>query len=181
MCLYLSLLARVMFTAPPQARALLHIPEITDGSPPQVQARMLQLVDLWLKRFDNVGAVSSGGPWRRKVVALSLVSLLDADPAVLERLDLILNVAVDVIAELRTTTASSVVAETVSDGLVLGTSDLYTSNLRSMFQDDMVQHTELSSFLQKKLGDAEAVVGASAFQNVISGIDPVIFQQLQEK
>lgn len=193
MCLYLSLLARVTFTAPEQLRALLHTPGVTDASPSQVQARVLQLVDLWLKRFDHIGASSSSGPWRRKAVALALVSLLPADPQVLQHLDLILNVCIDVLAELRGGGGGSEAAggEAAAAGVPEAyasfhlaqdealASDLYTANLRAMLQGDLVQTTDLAAFLHQKMGEAQVAVGAAAFQQVLAAIDPVILQQLQ--
>jgi hypothetical protein len=100
---YLNLLARVALTAPDHLRALLHNPGVTDGSPPQVLARLLQLVDQMLTRFGCVGgACDPAGPWRRKLVALALVSLLTADLHVLRRLNAALSVSsvsLDVLAE----------------------------------------------------------------------------------
>lgn len=183
---YLRLLARVALTAPDQLRALLHAPGVTDGSPKQVLARLLQLVDRMLARFEGVGGAGDpAGPWHRKLVALALVSLLPADPLVLQRLDAILSVCLDVLAEHPTPglAASPVRAgdrpASVEETSIPVASDLYTTNLRAMLQEDPVQTLDLRAFLQQKLGEAQVAVGAAAFQSALAAVDPVLLQQLQ--
>jgi hypothetical protein len=181
---YLSLLARVALTAPDHLRALLHNPGFTDGSPPQVLARLLQLVDLMLTRFGCVGgACDPAGPWRRKLVALALVSLLPADLQVLQRLDAVLSVCLDVLAKQPTPgLANSPVRAGDRPARTDETSpasDLYTSNLRAMLQGDPVQTLDLRAFLRQKLGEAQVAVGAAAFESALAAVDPVLLQQLQ--
>jgi hypothetical protein len=181
---YVCLLARVALTAPEQLRALFHTPGVSDGSPPEVLARLLQLVDVMLKRFKSVGGGSDpSGPWHRKLVALALVSLLPADPNVLLRLDAILSVCLDVLSEHQ---APGFVMPSLgnSDRLSEGSdhssaSDLYTTNLRAMLQGDSVQTLDLKVFLQQKMSETQATVGAEAFQGALAAVDPILMQQLQ--
>lgn len=184
---YVCLLARVAFTAPEQLRALFHMPGVSDGSPPEVLARLLQLVDVMLKRFRSVGGGSDpSGPWHRKLVALALVSFLPADPNVLQRLDAILSVCVDVLAEhqapgfvMRPWSHSERLNEGCDQTSATTTSDRYTTNLRAMLQGDPVQTLDLKSFLQQKMNETQASVGAAAFQSALAAVDPVLLQQLQ--
>lgn len=172
---YLSLLARVLFTAPTQMRALLHVPGITDGSPEQVMARMLQLVDLWLQHFDAMGFASSSMPWRRKLVALALVSLIPADPRFLERLDQILSVCIDVMAEPLLGPEGTPDAKTTPN---TESSDLFSANLIAMQQADPVSTTDLKAYLSQKMGEASGSF-PNEFQASMAAIDPILLQQLQ--
>ena len=177
---YIGLLARVMLTAPDQMGLLLASPGVSDGSPAQVQARLMQLVDLWLKRFDALATSSSAGPWKRKLVALALVSLLPTDPALLQRLDLILSVCVDVLAETHDPgVAGSPSRAAESEPATVAQSDRYTHNLRTLLQGDPVQTLDLGAFLQQKMGEAQVAVGPTVFQQALGAVDPVIMQQLQ--
>ncbi len=121
--LHLTVLARVLLTAPDIFGALgvaFAAAQQPAASPLAARALLIQLVDLWLDKFDAVG-YSSAGPWRRKLWALSLVSLLGSgavemsnasarlmgaaphphpDDELLSRLDQILNVCIDVLSEL---------------------------------------------------------------------------------
>ena len=190
--LYLSLLARVMFTAPDQMALLLSTPPLTDGSPQQVLGCMVQLVDLWIKRFDAVGTASHSGTWGRKLVALALVSLLPSDPQVLQRLHDIVNICVDVIFEQGSTftitgspganSASTYsAAEFEMDQASAAQSDQYTQKLRAMLQADPVHTTDLRGFLQMKMGEAQGAVGDASFQQALSTVDPALLQQLQSR
>jgi hypothetical protein len=191
--LYLSLLARVMFTAPDQMASLLATPPLTDGSSQQVLGCMLQLVDLWIRRFDAVGTASPSGTWGRKLVALALVSLLPSDPQVLQRLHDIINICVDVIFEQgsaqHTITGSPGAsaaspysdAQRALDQENATQSDQYTQKLRAMLQGDPVHTTDLRAYLQVKMGEAQGAVGDAVFQQALSTVDPALLQQLNSR
>ena len=67
---------------------------------PHPQQLLAALVDVMLRKFDNVGG-STAGPLRRKLWAAALCALLpSADAALLQRLDEVMNVAADVLLEL---------------------------------------------------------------------------------
>jgi hypothetical protein len=179
---YLSLLARVLFTAPEHMRALLHTPGVTNGTPAQVMARMLQLVDLWLQRFDAMGFASSSMPWRRKLIALALVSMIPADASVLQRLDQILSVCVDVLAEPllgpEGVPDNQTTQRDVNSTLAENSCSLFHTNLKLMLQEDPVNSTDLRSYLSQKMGEASTTF-PNEFQAAIAAVDPVILQQLQ--
>jgi hypothetical protein len=95
---HVSLLARVALTSP---GVLLLLLPLTAQGLMDVGA----LADLMLALFDQVG--SAGGLWRRKLWAMALLSLFSgsvggaaAVGAMLPRLDQVLNVALDVLAEM---------------------------------------------------------------------------------
>ena len=179
--LNLTVLARVLFTAPSQFEALLASPPITDGSPNQVASRVVQLVDLWLDRFDAVGSSSSSGSWRRKLWACALVSMIPfGNGLLLDRLDQILNICVDVLGEIEIENGDGSAGGHsgafmipgspggVSDGSGGGGglspgaagagggaggagASVYAANLRSILQNDTVHSTDLRLYLNQKV------------------------------
>jgi len=78
-----------------------HFSALLGGCGSNPQQVLAALVDLMLRKFDSVGGTTAG-PWRRKLWAAALCSLLGAAPdaALLARLDELMAVAADVLAEL---------------------------------------------------------------------------------
>jgi len=187
---YMAIVARVAVTAPDHLRALLHS-EVSDGSPAMVSARLAQLANMWIRRFDLIAPNSSVAPWHRKVVALALASLVAVDPpGTLPRLVEIVNVCVDVLSEQApgASPAGSPGAGPVpspAEALALEAleatagSDLYTANLRAMVTGDAVLTIDLRAFLSAKLGEAQASAGAEALQLALAAVDPALLAQLR--
>lgn len=170
--------------------------------PGKVLGRVLQLVDLWLHHFDSLGAVSSAGTWHRKLVALALVSLAPAAAAegMLSRLDQVLDKCVDVLSEIEGpagqhaactvlgspvrggTTAAAVAAAASGGGGGGGGQEAelgaFAERQRAMLQGDAVLATDLRSYLQQKMHETQAAVGAEAFQQAMGAVDPAILGQL---
>mmetsp|Transcript_3370 Transcript_3370/g.4178 ORF Transcript_3370/g.4178 Transcript_3370/m.4178 type:complete len:122 (-) Transcript_3370:125-490(-) len=121
-----------------------------------------------------MGFASSSMPWRRKLIALALVSILPADPGVFDRLDQILSVCIDVLAE------PLLGPDGVPDNhsQTPDSTDLLNANLRNMLQEDPVSTTDLKSYLSQKMNEASGAF-PNEFQAALAAVDPVLLQQLQ--
>ena len=186
--LHLSTLARVLFVAPAEVEALLAAPPVSDGSPQQIAARLVQLVDLWLERFDAL----PNNAGRRKVWAFALVSLLPFGQGIfLNRLDQILNMCLDVLSD---DVAPVSEFQAQHDPTLLDFDDdgnevsaaarappgpFYAARLTAIEASDSVAATNLHQYLQQKMGEAKAVAGDAAFNEALAAVEPVILQQLQ--
>eukprot|EP00741_Cyanophora_paradoxa_P012573 tig00020614_g12149.t1 len=174
---YLSLLARVLLLAPAYFRGLLARAPGPAGAP-----LLPALLDLWLDKVDCIAAAG-----KRKLTALALASTLSwGDPAVLSRVGLIIDVAINVMLEVESNPldphgdewASAGPAEPDEDGVVppQASESGRKAELRGR---DPVYLMNLRAYLMERLAELQRAMGDAQFHALMAGVDPAITAQLQ--
>ena len=154
-------------------------------TPDAPQRLLLALIDLWLDRFDAIGALPA-----RKLSALALCTLLPAPLPILPRLELFVAHITSVWFEVEGSGPEAASALDFFTNVAPRDDDIHAAvnceeaegeaaRRKALAAVDPVRQASVSAVCRGKMEEAAAVHGAGAVNSAAAGLDPTLAAQFQ--